>query len=211
MIADAKKKKQPLSVGLLGNAAEIVPQIARGKFLPDIVTDQTSAHDPLNGYVPAGMSVRESARPAEEESEKICGAFPRLHRRARAGDSSLLKKKGKIVFDYGNNIRGEAQVGGVKNAFDIPGFVPEYIRPLVLRRQRTVPLGGALRRSGGYLPHGPRGARNIPREHPAEEPGSRKRRSKWRSRDFPRVSAGSGTASGRRWEGSSTISSAAAK
>jgi len=129
MIADAKKKKQPLSVGLLGNAAEIVPKIARGKFLPDIVTDQTSAHDPLNGYVPAGMSY-EKALDLRKKNPKKYVELSRASIVAHVKGLLALKKKGKIVFDYGNNIRGEAQVGGVKNAFDIPGFVPEYIRPL---------------------------------------------------------------------------------
>lgn len=129
MIQDAKKNKTPLSVGLLGNAAEIVPKIARGKFLPDIVTDQTSAHDPLNGYVPAGMTY-ERALDLRKKNPKKYVELSRASIVAHVKGLLALKKKGKIVFDYGNNIRGEAQVGGVKNAFDIPGFVPEYIRPL---------------------------------------------------------------------------------
>jgi urocanate hydratase len=129
MIRDAKEKKIPLSVGLLGNAAEIVPKIARGKFLPDIVTDQTSAHDPLNGYVPAGMTY-DKALDLRKKNPKKYIELSRLSIVAHVKGLLALKKKGKIVFDYGNNIRGEAQIGGVKNAFDIPGFVPEYIRPL---------------------------------------------------------------------------------
>ena len=129
MIHDAKEKKLPLSVGLLGNAAEIVPKIAKGKFLPDIVTDQTSAHDPLNGYVPAGMTY-EKALDLRKKNPKKYVDLSRASIVAHVKGLLTLKKKGKIVFDYGNNIRGEAQLGGVKNAFDIPGFVPEYIRPL---------------------------------------------------------------------------------
>ncbi len=129
MIRDAKEKKQPLSVGLLGNAAEIVPKIARGKFLPDIVTDQTSAHDPLNGYVPAGMPY-EKALDLRKKNPKKYIELSRASIVAHVQGLLALRKKGKIVFDYGNNIRGEALQGGVKNAFDIPGFVPEYIRPL---------------------------------------------------------------------------------
>ena len=129
MIREAKAKKQPLSVGLLGNAAEIVPKIARGKFLPDIVTDQTSAHDPLNGYVPAGMPY-EKALDLRKKNPKRYIELSRASIVAHVRGLLSLKKKGKIVFDYGNNIRGEAHLGGVKNAFDIPGFVPEYIRPL---------------------------------------------------------------------------------
>ncbi|MFA6437669.1 MAG: urocanate hydratase [Bacteriovoracaceae bacterium] len=129
IIMKAKKEKQPLSVGLLGNAAEIVPKIARGKFLPDIVTDQTSAHDPLNGYVPAGMTF-EQALVLRKKNPKKYVELSRASIVTHVKGLLSLKKKGTIVFDYGNNIRGEAQVGGVKNAFDIPGFVPEYIRPL---------------------------------------------------------------------------------
>lgn len=129
LMREAKEKKRPLSVGLLGNAAEIVPKIARGKFLPDIVTDQTSAHDPLNGYVPAGMKYEQALALRKKNPKKYV-------ERSRAAIADhvkgllALKKKGKIVFDYGNNIRGEALSYGVKNAFDIPGFVPEFIRPL---------------------------------------------------------------------------------
>ncbi len=129
MIRSAKENKIPLSVGLLGNAAEIVPKIARGKFLPDIVTDQTSAHDPLNGYVPAGMTYKKALDLRKKNPKKYV-ELSRASIVAHVKGLLLLKKKGKIVFDYGNNIRGEAQTGGVKNAFDIPGFVPEYIRPL---------------------------------------------------------------------------------
>lgn len=129
MIKDAKQKKQPLSVGLLGNAAELVPKIASGKFLPDIVTDQTSAHDPLNGYVPAGMSYVKALDLRKKNPKKYV-ELSRASIVAHVKGLLTLKKKGKIVFDYGNNIRGEAQLGGVKTAFSIPGFVPEYIRPL---------------------------------------------------------------------------------
>jgi len=129
LIADAKRTKRPLSVGLLGNAAEIVPRIARGRFLPDIVTDQTSAHDPLNGYVPAGMPY-EKALLLRRSDPKRYVALARASIAAHMRGLLLLRKKGKVVFDYGNNLRGEAQSAGVQEAFDVPGFVPEYIRPL---------------------------------------------------------------------------------
>jgi urocanate hydratase len=129
MIRSALKKKQPLSVGLLGNAAEIVPRIARGTFLPDIVTDQTSAHDPLNGYVPAHMAYEQALALRARNPKKYIG-LSRDSIAEHVRGLLLLKKKGAVVFDYGNNIRGEAQANGVKRAFDIPGFVPEYIRPL---------------------------------------------------------------------------------
>ncbi len=129
IIRIAKENKMPLSVGLLGNAAEIVPRIAREKFLPDIATDQTSAHDTLNGYVPAGLSYEKALDLRKKNPNK----YVELSRASIAEHVKgllKLKKKGKIVFDYGNNIRGEAFSFGVKKAFDIPGFVPEYIRPL---------------------------------------------------------------------------------
>ncbi|HEX9828710.1 MAG TPA: urocanate hydratase, partial [Bacteroidota bacterium] len=126
-IRRAKENKQPLSIGLLGNAADIIPKIAAGKFLPDIVTDQTSAHDTLNGYVPAGVSYTKALELRKKNPKK----YVRM-----AQDSIIehvkgllkLKQKGAVVFDYGNNIRGEALANGVKKAFDIPGFVPEFIR-----------------------------------------------------------------------------------
>jgi urocanate hydratase len=125
----AKEKKIPLSVGLLGNAAEIIPKIAAGKFLPDIVTDQTSAHDTLNGYVPAGMLYIKALELRKKDPQKyitLAKASIVDHMKGLL----KLKQKGSVVFDYGNNIRGEAFANGLKKAFDIPGFVPEYIRPL---------------------------------------------------------------------------------
>ena len=128
-IRAAKEKKIPLSVGLLGNAAEIIPKIAAGKFLPDIVTDQTSAHDTLNGYVPAGMLYTKALELRKKDPQKYI-ALAKASIVDHMKGLLKLKQKGAIVFDYGNNIRGEAFANGVKKAFDIPGFVPEYIRPL---------------------------------------------------------------------------------
>jgi len=128
-IRAAKEKKLPLSVGLLGNAAEIIPKIAEGKFLPDIVTDQTSAHDTLNGYVPAGMPYARALELRKKNPEKYM-TLAKASLVEHVKGLLRLQKRGSIVFDYGNNIRGEAQANGLKNAFAIPGFVPEYIRPL---------------------------------------------------------------------------------
>ncbi|MCX6134710.1 MAG: urocanate hydratase [Ignavibacteriales bacterium] len=128
-IRAAKERKLPLSVGLLGNAADIIPRIADGKFLPDIVTDQTSAHDTLNGYVPAGMPYAKALALRKKDPERYA-ALAKASIVAHVKGLLKLQKKGSIVFDYGNNIRGEAQANGLKNAFAIPGFVPEYIRPL---------------------------------------------------------------------------------
>jgi urocanate hydratase len=128
-IRAAKEKKLPLSVGLLGNAAEIIPRIAEGKFLPDIVTDQTSAHDTLNGYVPAGMPYAKALALRKKDPDKYV-ALAKASIVTHVKGLLKLQKRGCIVFDYGNNIRGEAFASGLKTAFSIPGFVPEYIRPL---------------------------------------------------------------------------------
>ena len=129
LIRDAKEKKKSLSVGLLANAADIIPKIANGNFLPDIVTDQTSAHDTLNGYVPNGMTFKEAVALRKKNPKKYIELSVKSIVNHVKG-LLLLKKKGAVVFDYGNNIRGEALSAGVKNAFNIPGFVPEFIRPL---------------------------------------------------------------------------------
>ena len=121
-----------LSVGLLGNAAEIVPELARRGEAFDLVTDQTAAHDPLNGYVPVGLSVEEAAELRERDADDYL-------RRARASIvahvQGLLEfvRAGSYVFDYGNNLRGEALEAGLEDAFAYPGFVPAYIRPLFCR------------------------------------------------------------------------------
>ncbi|MEX1139775.1 MAG: urocanate hydratase [Bacteroidota bacterium] len=128
-IRAAKEKKVPLSIGLLANAAEVIPKIAAGKFIPDIVTDQTSAHDVLNGYVPAGMSYAKALDLRKKQPKKYM-TLVRASIVEHVKGMLHLKKKGAVVFDYGNNIRGEAQAAGLKAAFQIPGFVPEYIRPL---------------------------------------------------------------------------------
>ncbi len=128
-IREAKEKRQPLSIGLLGNAADVIPRIAAGRFLPDIATDQTSAHDPLNGYVPAGMPF-EKALELRRKNPRRYVALARASIVEHVKGLLKLQRRGTVVFDYGNNIRGEALANGVRKAFDIPGFVPEYIRPL---------------------------------------------------------------------------------
>jgi urocanate hydratase len=128
-IRAAKEKKLPLSVGLVGNAAEVIPHIAESKFVPDIVTDQTSAHDTLNGYIPAGMPYLKALELRKKDPEQYI-ALSKASIVEHVRGLLKLQKKGAIVFDYGNNIRGEAEANGLKNAFAIPGFVPEYIRPL---------------------------------------------------------------------------------
>lgn len=129
MIREAVSQKSPLSVGLCANAAEIVPKIARGRFLPDMATDQTSAHDPLNGYVPHGMPYPAALDLRKKDPQRYV-QLSRLSIAAHVKGLLQLQRRGTVVFDYGNNIRGEAFEAGVKHAFTIPGFVPEYIRPL---------------------------------------------------------------------------------
>lgn len=129
MMREAKEKRQPLSVGLLGNAAEIIPRIAAGRFIPDVVTDQTSAHDTLNGYVPAGIPYAKALELRKKNPSKYV-ALAKQSIVEHVRGLLKLRKKGAVVFDYGNNIRGEAFANGVKKAFEIPGFVPEFIRPL---------------------------------------------------------------------------------
>ncbi len=126
---EARDKGEPLSIGLLGNAAEIHHEILKRGFKIDVVTDQTSAHDPLNGYVPEGYSLEAAAKLRESdpvEYVKLSSASMAKHVEAMLE----FQKNGSVVFDYGNNIRQVAFDDGVENAFDFPGFVPAYIRPL---------------------------------------------------------------------------------
>ena len=129
MVLDAKQEKRALSVGFVGNAGEILPEIVNRRIIPDIVTDQTSAHDTLNGYVPMGMSFEDALKLRKENPEEY---IRRSRETIVTHVQAMLdfQKRGSVVFDYGNNIRGEAKANGLKNAFDIPGFVPEFIRPL---------------------------------------------------------------------------------
>jgi urocanate hydratase len=129
LIDEARKNGKSISVGLVGNCADVLPEIVRRDILPDVLTDQTSAHDALNGYVPHGMSVEDAlALRRKNPDAYIERAMESMAVHVEA--MLALQKKGAVTFDYGNNIRAQAQKAGVKNAFDIPGFVPEYIRPL---------------------------------------------------------------------------------
>lgn len=126
---EAMEKGEPLSIGLLGNAAEVHGEILSRGIVPHLVTDQTSAHDPLNGYVPVGLSLEEAAQLRQNDPKEY---IKRAKESMAVHVETMLKmqKAGSIVFDYGNNIRQVALEQGVKNAFDFPGFVPAYIRPL---------------------------------------------------------------------------------
>ena len=126
---EAKREVVPLSIGVIGNAAEVFPALLERGYVPDAVTDQTSAHDPLGGYVPAGYSLEEAAGLRESDPEHYV-------REARASMARhcaamvAMQERGAEVFDYGNNLRAEARLGGFDGAFSYPGFVPAYIRPL---------------------------------------------------------------------------------
>jgi urocanate hydratase len=129
MIDDARSNRQSLSVGLVGNCADVLPEIVKRGIVPDILTDQTSAHDALNGYVPHGISLEDALALRVKSPEEYIDRA--MHSMAVHVEAMLaLQKKGAITFDYGNNIRAQAKKAGIENAFDIPGFVPEYIRPL---------------------------------------------------------------------------------
>jgi urocanate hydratase len=129
LVDAALAKRQPLSVGLIGNAADVYPELYRRGIRPDLVTDQTSAHDPLQGYIPQGLSLEQAAALRARDPDEYV-------RRSRASMGFQVQamldfqRAGCHVFDYGNNLRAGAQLAGVKDAFDFPGFVPAYIRPL---------------------------------------------------------------------------------
>jgi len=129
LVTTARDQKRPLSVGLLGNCADVLPEMVRRGWIPDVLTDQTSAHDPLNGYVPRGLSLDEAAtlRCSDPETyTKRSIESIAVHVQAMLD----MQKRGAVTFDYGNNIRTIAYEGGVKNAYDFPGFIPAYIRPM---------------------------------------------------------------------------------
>ncbi len=129
LLAQAGKKGTALSVGLVGNAADVLPELLRRNIIPEIVTDQTSAHDPLNGYVPNGMSLEAAlALRQQDRDHYVARSMATMGKHIEA--MLELKRRGSVVFDYGNNLRTNAKLAGVEDAFDIPGFVPEYIRPL---------------------------------------------------------------------------------
>lgn len=126
---EARRDRRGLSVGLLANAADVLPELVRRRVVPDVLTDQTSAHDPLNGYVPNQVPYAEALRLRMSDPER----YTRLSYEAMGVHVQAmldLMQAGAVTFDYGNNIRARARDAGVRNAFDIPGFVPEYIRPL---------------------------------------------------------------------------------
>ncbi len=125
----AKAQKRRLSIGLLGNAADVLPELVVRGFRPDLVTDQTSAHDPLNGYIPKGYTL-EAAKALRISDARAYVSLSRASMADHVNAMLTFKRGGAITFDYGNNIRAEAKAAGALDAFEIKGFVPEYIRPL---------------------------------------------------------------------------------
>lgn len=144
MVEQAKKSRKPLSIALLANAAEVHPQLIKMGIIPDVVTDQTAAHDPLNGYVPKGLSVQQAAQLRKNNPKEY---LERVYDSVIEHVNAIIemKNQGAKVFEYGNNIRRLAYDHGVKNAFEIPGYVPEYIRDLFAKGSgpfRWVALSG---------------------------------------------------------------------
>ncbi|MFQ5705847.1 MAG: urocanate hydratase [bacterium] len=129
IVLEAKDSAQAISVGLVGNCAEVLPQLVQRQVVPDLLTDQTSAHDELNGYVPAGLPLEKALQLRTQDPEEyIRRSYESMARHVKA--MLELNKMGAVTFDYGNNLRGQALKAGVQDAFDFPGFVPAYIRPL---------------------------------------------------------------------------------
>ncbi len=128
-VREAQRARSPLSVALIGNAAEVLPELVRRDVTPDVVTDQTSAHDTLNGYIPAGVSMDEAtALRKSDPARYVTRANESIATHVRA--MLEMRRQGAVAFDYGNNVRTVAMDNGVRDAFDIPGFIPAYIRPL---------------------------------------------------------------------------------
>jgi urocanate hydratase len=128
-LQEAHEIEQAVSIGLVGNAAELLPELVRRGFIPDVLTDQTSAHDTLNGYVPAGLALDDAADLRRDDpTDYVARSTASIADHVRA--MLEMQRRGAVAFDYGNNIRTVALDAGVRDAFEIPGFIPEYIRPL---------------------------------------------------------------------------------
>ena len=166
IVNEARSKGEAVSVGLVGNCADVVPELARRGIVPDLLTDQTSAHDALEGYVPNGMPLADALALRCSNPDE----YVRRSRQAMAEHVQAmlaLKRMGAVTFDYGNNIRAQAKRAGVEDAFEIPGFVPEFIRPMFCEGRgpfRWVALSGVARR---YPRDRSTGARTVSRKRSA--------------------------------------------
>ena len=149
------------SVGVVANAADLLARLLERQIVPDILTDQTSAHDELNGYVPNRMALAEALKLRRENPERYkAEAYRTMAEHMRS--MLELQRRGAVTFDYGNNLRGQAIKAGVTDAFQVIGFVPLYIRPLFCAGQGPVPLGGAFGSGRGHSPHRPGRPRDVP-------------------------------------------------
>ena len=196
MLAAKDRARAPLSVGLAGNCAEVLPELLRARRAVDIVTDQTSAHDPLS-YLPVGVAFETGTTYAQSKPEEFTD-------RARASMAKHVEAMvgfmdaGAEVFDYGNSIRGEAQLAGYERAFDFPGFVPAYIRPLFCEGKGPF-RWAALSGDPKDIAATDRAMLDLfPDNEPLAPLDQRWRRRRSRSRACPPASAGSATASGTR-------------
>jgi len=144
LVLEAKARGQALSVGLVGNCADVLPELVRREIVPDVLTDQTSAHDPLNGYIPAGLTLDEATRLRQTDPrDYLRRSYESIARHVEA--MLALYRRGAVTFEYGNNIRKHAEIAGITDAFNFPGFVAEYIRPLFCQGRgpfRWVALSG---------------------------------------------------------------------
>jgi urocanate hydratase len=146
-LRDAQAARTAISIGLIGNAADVLPELVRRGVTPDVVTDQTSAHDTLNGYVPVGLSLDDAAELRRNDAERYVARVKDSIAR-HVGAMLEMRRRGAVAFDYGNNLRTVAFDHGVRDAFDIPGFIPAYIRPLFCEGKgpfRWVALSGDAR------------------------------------------------------------------
>ena len=152
-VKEAVAAKQPLSIGLVGNCAEVLPELVRRNVIPDIVTDQTSAHDELDWLCPRRADTRCGALRLRQNDPRVYIKRSMTAMAKHCEAMVAMQKAGAIAFDYGNNLRGQAQKAGYANAFDFPGFRPRLHPPALLRREGAFPLGRALRRSGRHRGH----------------------------------------------------------
>ena len=199
-VDEARPAREAVSIGLVGNCAEVLPDLVARGCAPDVVTDQTSAHDPLGGYVPAGLSLEEAAALRERRSRGVRAPGVRRRWRGTSTRWSASSERGAVVFDYGNNLRAGAELGGLAHdrAYAYPGFVPAFVRPMFCEGKgpfRWVALSGDPE---DIAQHRPRRRRAVPRRRAAACAGSRWPTSGSRSRACPRGSAGSVTANARR-------------
>ena len=188
-LTQARKDMRPLSVGLVGNCAEVLPELVKQRIVPDLLTDQTSAHDPLNGYIPAGLSIEEARRLRARQSGRIFETIDALHRHPRAGDAGPAEDGCRHIRLWQQH--PSLRVGGRhQECLRFSRIHPRLYPPALLPGTRTIPLGGALGRSGRYRRNRRRRSRSCFRKTRSCADGSAWPATGLRSRDCPRASAG---------------------